>query len=695
MSDEREGWVLEVPLDASRIEGAADQPLKVVARTKDGAVVETVVQLSDDGTATATLRFAKAPGAVQVAVGPEQATAEELLAAETIGTRVPTIAWGRRNRLTIAALDISSWHWGRWLRWCRTVVVRGRLVCPDGRPVPGAQVCAYDVDWWFLWSSTQQVGCAVTAADGTFELKFRWCCGVYPWWWWFRQRGWQFDTALSELVADALAQVPDLPIAPPTPQPSLAPFTRVLGRDAVPLDQLEPKDLDAVRDALVRRLPSAPELERLQVWPWAPWTPWRDCNPDLIFRATQNCRGATTVVLNETVKDTRWNVPDVLDVTLVAGESACCLPDCGDGPCESECLVVSEICGHPTDQVGGNMGAPAGPDGYLLPGDNPFAGIVAVDKNPGDLLGVDYYAVEHSVDGGATWNPLPAGASVPFKRQSFLPPFNFFDHDFTTTPFNGYELYETREHFQANNFGDWVPVPGPRQWMSPNYALLIPVDTTKLADGLHDFRVLGFTDAGNGEFKGGEPIPVCQGERAARFRIMVDNRVVTSVGHDAQHNCGAGVHTCTTEPDTHILQVRINGAVVGPCDTVSAKEGTLEIDFLVSDPDAHLGWYSLTSHYGNSSAVDLLAAGSLSGGGGVVGPTYAQALTQGAVRPFWSGGTYTLKVDAATAFPIPCCYLLRLEAGKRTLVGGGGPYGFSCGGDFRNASEITLGVGVC
>ena len=205
-------FVLDVPLDASRIEGAGDQPLKVVGRAKDGSVVSTLVVLGADGRGSATLRFDTAPGAVQVAVGPQDATDEELLAAETIGARIPTVAWGKQKRLKIAPLDISSWHWGRWLRWCRTVTVRGRLVCPDGRPVPGATVCAYDVDWWFIWSSTQQVGCATTALDGTFEIKFRWCCGVYPWWWWFQQRGWQFNSVLSDQVAAALAQVPDLPI---------------------------------------------------------------------------------------------------------------------------------------------------------------------------------------------------------------------------------------------------------------------------------------------------------------------------------------------------------------------------------------------------------------------------------------------------------------------------------------------------
>lgn len=698
MTDESGGFLLEVPLDASRIERHEDQSLKVVGRARDGSVASTVVRLDGNGMASAKLRFGQRPGALHVAVGPEQATDDELLAAQTLNVQVPSRAWRDEPRLRVAPLEISSWHWWWWRRWCRTIVVRGRLVCPDGRPVPGAEVCAYDVDWWFLWSSTQQVGCATTGPDGAFEIKFRWCCGVFPWWWWFRQRVWSFDASLSERVADVLAQTPAVQLGAPTSGPSLSPFTGLLGRPevaAAPLERLDPAELEELREQLVTQLPVAPELERLHVWPWFPWFPWWDCAPDLIFRATQDCREAGTVVLDEGISETRWDVPDVLNVNLVANPRACCRPGCDEPPCEHDCLIVSEVCGHPIDQIGGNLAAPPTPAGYLLPGDNPFAGVIPVEKDPGDLVGVDYYAVEHSTDGGMTWSPLPAGASVPFKRHWMLFPGAVSGFpDFNTTPFGGHELYETREHYEANNFGDWSPV-GFRFWMSTNHSLLIPVDTTKLTDGLHHFRILGFQDAGGGQFEGGKPIPLCDQQSEAHFALMVDNRVVTPVGHDAAHNCGSGVHTCTTEPDTHITQVRINGVVVGPCDTIDAKDGMLEIDFLAHDPDGHLGSFSLTSHYGISSAVDLVAAGSLSGGGGIVGPTYAQALGQGAVRPLWSGGAYTLKVDVTTAFPIPCCYLLRLEAVKRTVVGGGSAFGFSCGGDFRNVSEQTLGVGVC
>ena len=61
--------------------------------------------------------------------------------------------------------------------------------------------------------------------------------------------------------------------------------------------------------------------------------------------------------------------------------------------------------------------------GAVLPGvaasngDRPFAETITVTKNPGDLLGVDYYEIE--VFSGGTWNPLPAGAEVGFQRKSW------------------------------------------------------------------------------------------------------------------------------------------------------------------------------------------------------------------------------------------------------------------------------------
>ena len=294
--------------------------------------------------------------------------------------------------LQLPPLRIAPWYWFWWWRWCRTFVVRGRVVCADGRPVPGAQVCALDVDWFFIWSSTQQVGCTTTDANGAFELRFRWCCGWRPWIWWLR-RHWRLDPILSARVGDLLATRPDLRLGPIAgQQPTLGALAPLVERGptaaSADLVRTDLGAVDRLRDDLLTRLPVAPELERLRIWPWWPWSPWRDCTPDLIFRVTQDCGNGPVTIVNETVRDTRWDVPTTLGVTLVATDESCCLnrhrPP--NEPCpEGECLIVDRVCDYEIDQIGGNLGAPAAPVGYARPGavpvdsadhHRPFGGIV-------------------------------------------------------------------------------------------------------------------------------------------------------------------------------------------------------------------------------------------------------------------------------------------------------------------------------
>jgi hypothetical protein len=223
--------------------------------------------------------------------------------------------------------------------------------------------------------------------------------------------------------------------------------------------------------------------------------------------------------------------------------------------------------------------------------------------------------------------------------------------------------------------------------MSTNYELLVPLASTALADGRHHLRVVQFTKTGPEEFTGPEQVLGCDNETQAGCVLVIDNRVITALGHDPSHNCG-GVHLCTVEPDTEIRSVRVNGGLVGPCDTIDREPGSMtEIEFEVTDPDAHLGWFTLTSHYGNNASVDLLAGGTLTCiSGGPDASTYADALTGGATRPKWEGGVFRVEIPTEVAFPVPCCYLIRLEASKRTLE--------NCAQWVRNASEMTLGIGV-
>jgi hypothetical protein len=108
---------------------------------------ETVV-LGKRRAGEVVLTFAERPGPLQVFVGPARATDEELVNSQTITVDVPGRAW-TAGELRVSPILIAPYFWWWWQRWCREYVVRGRVVCADGRPVPGADVCAFDIDWWF------------------------------------------------------------------------------------------------------------------------------------------------------------------------------------------------------------------------------------------------------------------------------------------------------------------------------------------------------------------------------------------------------------------------------------------------------------------------------------------------------------------------------------------------------------------
>ena len=705
---EKGKYRLEIPIDASGVgELGADeqQDLRVVVKDAKGTARSTVVKLGKDRRAFAGFDFEGRPGGLTVYVGPADATDDELLQSQTLTVDVRGRQWTRRPELTLSPIVIAPYWWFWWLRWCREFVIRGRVVCPDGEPVPGATVCASDVDWWFLWSSSQQVGCATTDINGAFEIRFRWCCGWWPWWWW-RHRIWQLDPILVDRVGSTLAQRPDLELGPFGHTPGLSAVAGLLPDadipTARPLEAGDAAKLEGIRAKLVTKLPVSEELTRLHVWPWWPWWPWWDCTPDIIFKVTQPCgpSGSQTTVLEETIWDTRWNISSPLDVTLVTNDEACCLPR--HDP--DDCFVVDGVCGIPLASVGGNAGAPAGPEGYAYPGavaagtsasngDRPFGGSVSITKNPGDMIGVDYIELERWDPTGMAWVPLPAGAEVDFAREYWepgaTPPTQF--PAFPVQTLSGHRVWKTRERFEDESGVAWYPDAGwTRAWLSYNFSLLADLDTTRFPDGTVALHAVGWQDDGAGGITNPVVLTVCGSDEENRFVLTFDNRVENPVGHPAAHNCG-GVHRCTFEPDTHISAVRINGVAVDPCDTTKAT-GPLEIDFEVTDPDGHLAEYSLVATWGLNDSQDLLSLGTVTplSAGTQAGPTYGEALGQGATAPTWSGGQYRLSIpDSSKAFKEPCCYQLELRASKRTIV--------SCYGGYAhgNITEYSLGIGIC
>ncbi len=730
---ENRGLKLVVPLDASGIEGfKPEQRVKVLVVGGEAKPRSVSVELDGKGAGEASFAFARPPGAVQIIVGPEGATDDELQALQTLRVDISQRQWADTANLKLPPLRISPYYWWWWLRWCRTFVIRGRVVCANGSPVPGAKVCAYDVDRWFIWCNTQLVGCSTTDVNGVFELRFRWCCGWWPWWWW-RQRIWQVDPFLARQVGDVLRRAPDLRLSPAGGnQPSLAVFKGILGEQGMalnrPLSPTSVNTLEQVRTSLLQKLPASAELERLRIWPWWPWWPWWDCTPDIIFKVTQDCLTPGTVIVDEGCNNTRWDIPNPLSVTLIANDKACCLPQCHDPtgkPCpDGECVVIERICSDPITDIGGNPGAAAAPAGYLHPGavapgaadyngDRPFAGVIPLEKNFNDMLNVDYLEVEQSPD-GVTWSPLPTGAAVDFTRL-WMETVGFTTGT-VAFPFTvkldagavAHTVVESREHSEATGgLGGWN---ANRFWLV-NRDLVVPLDSTKFTDGTYQFRVVGWQIGGGGELVNRKVLPVCGTEKENKLILTFDNQVQDPMTHDPSHNCGGGIHVCTQEPDTAIIQVRVNGTPVGACKTVDSSAGTLEIDFQAHDTDGHLAVYSLIATYGVNQAVNLLnrpgstvtalVAGIQTGWKAAapanVDGTYGVALSQGAVAPLWSGGTFRLTAPLNEAFPIPCCYQLELRAWKRTIVGGASGIGFGCdhGYAHNNLSEFTIGVGVC
>lgn len=720
MSPERRRYSLVVPLDASGIEGfKPDLALKVVLKGRREKLYSKLVKFERTGKAQAKLQFSSHPGSLLVIIGPGDASDDEMLGLQTITLKISKAKWRRKRELTLKPVRIKPYYWWWWHRWCRIFTIRGRVECQDGNPVPGAKVCAYDVDWWCRWSSTQLVGCDTTDVDGSFEIKFRWCCGWWPWWWW-RFRQWHLDPLLTRNIGALLKRYPELRLLPtPDNRPTLAIFSQLLTGEGIPTKRpLGPKDielLEKIRPKLMEKLPLIPELKRMRIWPWYPWHPWHDCRPDIIFKATQDCREVGTVIIDEGVMDTRWDIPSTLDVTLVANEDACCREEGQESPCDDErCLVYTKVCGIPISEIGGNTSADATPEGYAYPnnvtsgspaynGDRPFGGRVHVSKNSYDMDEVDYYRVEF--DDGSGWKPLPPGAGRTINRRwmyfdgtDWHSENQAFPYDSATFP--GNEVYQSREHFESNGpYSDWYPG-GSRFWISHEFTIF-RLNSARFSDGTYHFQVRGYEKDSSGNLVNDVVLPLCCTEDDNDLVLTFDNRVIDPLLNTPSSPCSTGitdcsVHICTMEPTTDFKAIRINGALVDACDVVDAASGMLEIEFEVSDPGNHLAHYTLRAEYGEDHHVNLLdlisePGASLTTASGQPGPTYGEALSQGAPAPYWGGGIMTLTVPAAKAFPIPCCYQLELRAVKRTLVHchSTAHYGHC------NTSEFTLGVGIC
>ena len=745
---------LVIPISTSDVDDVtAGKSVKILALDRDGSYEVDVVKMDSKGKGKASLTFSEKPTALRVLLGPENASDDDLQRMQTLEFNLSSRQIGTSKQLDLEQIKINSYYWHWWLRWCREFTVRGVLRCPDGNPVPGAKVCAFDVDAFWWWSSTQSVGCATTDATGSFEIKFRWCCGWWPLWWWFG-RVWRVEPKLAEHILPRLQKDLKIPRPPiPDPRPDFSIFEDILNadidvpnvvdgnfsddrigllkaatqkmavsrsvRDKHTVSLLDAEMSQVVSDELSqlslasqnkfnaseveilgRRLRAGistiAELDHLKIWPWYPWHPWWDCSPDIIFRATQICEGTEKVIVDESLSDARWNIPTSLNVTLVA-EDACCV-DPTPQP-EGNCLNITHVCNNPVASIGGNLSAPATPAGYLSPGiasiwgDRPYGGVVRIRGDFGTLSDAHYYELEWFDNATASWKEMPVGSIAGFQRAYYGPglpagPIDTWQVLFDVKFLDGRHVIETRQHFEDNNgSGTWeMLVPGSRWWMNNKDLLAVWRTEGHFPDGTYHLRVKSWKLAG-GNLVNPKILGQCGASPVQDNHLIltIDNRIVGSgSGHptSTDHPC-VGVHKCTTEPDTDIIDVKIlhddgSSATVGACGGAQINlTDLLQVDFLAHDPDNHLSYYTLVAHWGENNAHSLLGlAGAVLTPSPVaapvptaaqVGPRYSNALAQGAVSPFWAGGAIRLTVPAHLAFPDTCCYQLRLIAHKRTV----------------------------
>jgi hypothetical protein len=686
---------IDIPIDASGVPQNDRGKQRVRVAVKYGDTIHSEVVSVDSGKADVSLNV-EARGPVTIAVGPEKISAAELFRRDT-----PTVAVKPRTAegqlfYHVQPIVIAPHLWLRWLVWCRQYTISGYVYGPDGNPVPSANVSAFDVERFWWWSSTQQLGSTVmTDPTGYFTITFERCCGWLPWYWWELQE-WRLDPILHEKIQRVLQLVPDLRVSKPSPAVELS-FTlaksqpRVPGvslarRSSVAARKLTPSTLGALRDKLTAVLPQVPEFERLCLWPWCRWEPWFDCDADVIFKVTQSCGGLETVILDENVLQAREDIPTNFNVTLTTSAQACTIPP-DPGQPEGDCFLFTNCCGVEAASIGLTCDPLLA--GLADPGteDRPFTGTIVISGQFGTSATADYYGVTYRPAQGCAmgvppvlpaFQPVPAAALQSFTR-TYFDATQMYPHQWSwpsfapTTMLAGgspVTVYESRHFYEAQNPpANWGNVMTGRSWTGNVDVQAVIQTASFFTDGAYEFQIVGYTRNNDGTLTAHGPLAGCglpdaQGvNNNNQFALRFANPIASQ-----------------TQPDAVIAGVKLNGNPIAACGIQHFPVGTpisLEVDFTASDAEGFLDSYDLTLQWGTNPPTSLPTSGAgvmLSGAGGEYGPTYALARAQGATEPFWSGGDMKLTIadppppPTPTLFPQSCAYELVLSVYKRNIV---------------------------
>lgn len=680
----------------------------------------------------------KEPRGIYVLIGPNVAE-REFLAIETKKIWISPKRFKKNIAdLTKDKIAIHKELFKRWLWLCRTFTITGRVVkrvktdsgyCDEA--VPGAKVEAYDVDCWWFWWKRDLVGSAITNPDGTFEIKFRWCCLL-----WFHPPIWVIDPDLLRYITKVIKpHIGPIPpevlkspvefeefltgkIKPPvSPQPKALKTsieTEEYGKNPI----FEVKDLGLVKDKTMVTISPLkdliakirPILPILPCWPFRP----RDCTPDIVFKVTQDCDGEENIIYDESPFQTRWNIPTNLNVTLFANEKACSVPDplCEELP-PGDCLKFTKINCIFVKNIGTDIGPPD-LRGYAYPGsthstyaDNPFAETIRVKGLFGAGSDIDYFKVQYSYNGGV-FKDMPKENLIGFTRSYWAPPpgsppstpakwnhVSFIPHEV-----DGETVYKTLKKAEEEN-----PLPAGWTW---GY-LWNDLDTLFLwnsknleGDGLYTLRLVGYRwNETTNKLENEHIMQTCEIEPVQEERVMIriDNRDADDPLYELNEArpCGPGtIHLCTYEPDCDFIKVAYiksgtteeDGIEIKPCDIIElTDDDDIVIYFNASDRDGHLLGYEMKAHWGENEVFNVLANGTLQPEDypnqlvKLVGPLYKDTLigSQGIYRstlpatdpehdrPYWFGGNFKVTVTGEKFNT--CAYTLKLHVWKRTMVG--------------------------
>lgn len=716
-----------------------EKPIKVAAVRHNkilGAAEIDIRKIEDVSKIPVTIKFdyptEKPPGAY-ILIGPNLPE-REFLGIEAKKIWVPPKKFKDNIAdITKEKVFIPKYLFRRWLILCRTFTISGRVVkrvwkwdqieqmyVPCDEPVPGAKVEAFDVDCWWFWWKKDLVGSAITNPDGTFELKFRWCCLV---WLPILKPRWVIDPDLLKHVTEAVK--PHVGPIPPEALKSPVDFEEFLGGGTVagpsfPLPPPAPERAEfiserymesafPVKDLISKIRPILPPLPCW--WPW----PFRftDCSPDIVFKVTQECEGVENVIYTESVFRTRWNIPTNLNVTLFANEKACSIPVCEEPPPE-DCLKFSWVNCVGVEHIGTSSGPPD-LRGYASPGsaDNPFAETVRVRGLFGALSDVDYFKVEYSYNDGA-FKDMPKDTLVTFTRSYWAPPPGSppstpakWNHvTFKPEDVDGEVVYKTLTKAEEEN-----PLPAGWTWgyLWNDFNTLFRWNSQDLeGDGLYTIRLVGYRwNDTTKKLENAHIMETCEMQTSQEERVMIriDNRLANDPLYESNEDrpCGSGtIHLCTYEPDCDFREVihvkkDQNGNIVetkkvGACDIIELSDNDdIVIHFNASVPktkkDGHLLGYHMYAHWGENRAFPVLTNGTLEADPDeLLGPRYGNTFTgvqgihRGSLpatdpehdRPYWFGGNFkvTVKGDKFET----CAYTLKLRVWKRTIVSCQNPY---------------------